>query len=165
MKAIGVAEFGQFLDGETSLDFAIGAAQVATRQYAKRQYTWFAHQPPANWPRFDRPLDQPDAMDEALALTGDGTGVPVLAWGSAEDRVGFFGPILAVIPVDSLKEAVDIANDTEYGLAASVFTANGSRALRAARALRAGRSAERRAGPDRLCEYSLPGRPDCSARW
>lgn len=53
-------------------------------------------------------------------------------------REEIFGPILAVIPVDSLKEAVAIANDTEYGLAASVFTANGSRALRVARALRAG---------------------------
>lgn len=49
-----------------------------------------------------------------------------------------FGPILAVITVDSLKEAVAIANETEYGLTASVFTGNGKRAMRAARALRAG---------------------------
>jgi len=53
-------------------------------------------------------------------------------------REEIFGPILAVIPVDSLKDAVAIANDTDYGLAASVFTANGKRAMRAARALRAG---------------------------
>lgn len=49
-----------------------------------------------------------------------------------------FGPIMTVIVVDSLDEAIAVANDTEYGLAASVFTANGKRALRAARALRAG---------------------------
>ena len=49
-----------------------------------------------------------------------------------------FGPIMSVIVVDSLDEAIAVANDTDYGLAASVFTANGKRALRAARALRAG---------------------------
>jgi hypothetical protein len=38
------------------------------------------------------------SMDEALALTGDGTGVPVLAWAAGEDRVGFFGPIVAEVP-------------------------------------------------------------------
>jgi 4-(gamma-glutamylamino)butanal dehydrogenase len=53
-------------------------------------------------------------------------------------REEIFGPVLAVITVDSLKEAVDVANDTEYGLCASVFAGNGKRALRAARAIRAG---------------------------
>ncbi|SAK66505.1 aldehyde dehydrogenase [Caballeronia calidae] len=53
-------------------------------------------------------------------------------------REEIFGPVLVVITVDSLKEAVDVANDTEYGLAASVFAGNGKRALRAARAIRAG---------------------------
>jgi gamma-glutamyl-gamma-aminobutyraldehyde dehydrogenase len=53
-------------------------------------------------------------------------------------REEIFGPILSVITVNSLQEAIGIANDTDYGLAASVFAGNGKRALRAARALRAG---------------------------
>ncbi|PRD37119.1 UNVERIFIED_CONTAM: puuC [Trichonephila clavipes] len=49
-----------------------------------------------------------------------------------------FGPILTVIPVGSFEEAIAVANETDYGLAASIFTANGKRALRGARMLRAG---------------------------
>ncbi|MGA0614191.1 aldehyde dehydrogenase [Paracoccus sp. KR1-242] len=49
-----------------------------------------------------------------------------------------FGPILTLIPVSSFEEAIAVANDTDYGLAASIFTANGKRALRGARMLRAG---------------------------
>ena len=49
-----------------------------------------------------------------------------------------FGPILTVISVGSFEEAIAVANDTNYGLAASIFTANGKRALRGARMLRAG---------------------------
>jgi gamma-glutamyl-gamma-aminobutyraldehyde dehydrogenase len=53
-------------------------------------------------------------------------------------REEIFGPILTVITVGSLQEAIAIANDTDYGLTASIFTANGKRAVRAARALKAG---------------------------
>lgn len=53
-------------------------------------------------------------------------------------REEIFGPVLGVFTVDSLQAAVALANDTDYGLAASVFTGNGTRALRAARAIRAG---------------------------
>ena len=53
-------------------------------------------------------------------------------------REEVFGPVLAVITVRSTEEAIAIANDTDYGLAASVFSANGKRALRAAREIRAG---------------------------
>jgi gamma-glutamyl-gamma-aminobutyraldehyde dehydrogenase len=49
-----------------------------------------------------------------------------------------FGPILTVISVGSFEEAIAVANATDYGLAASIFTANGKRALRGARMLRAG---------------------------
>ncbi len=49
-----------------------------------------------------------------------------------------FGPVLTVIPVDSDEEAVAIANDTRYGLAASLYTCDLSKAHRIARQLRAG---------------------------
>ena len=67
MRAIGVREIGGYLRGERTLDEAVAAAQQATRRYAKRQYTWFAHQPPADWPRFREPLDL-DRLGDALAL-------------------------------------------------------------------------------------------------
>ena len=49
-----------------------------------------------------------------------------------------FGPVLSVIEVASEAEAIELANDTAYGLAASVFTGNVRRAIRAAREIRAG---------------------------
>ena len=51
MRAIGVPEIASHLKGELALDEAIAAGQQATRNYAKRQYTWFRRQPPENWPR------------------------------------------------------------------------------------------------------------------
>jgi len=67
MRAIGVRELSAYLLGECSLDQAAAAGQQATRRYAKRQYTWFAHQPPADWPRFKEALDV-ERLGEALAL-------------------------------------------------------------------------------------------------
>ncbi|RMR16143.1 Aldehyde dehydrogenase protein [Pseudomonas amygdali pv. ulmi] len=49
-----------------------------------------------------------------------------------------FGPVLSVLTFDSDEEAIQIANDTPYGLAAAVWTANISRAHLTAKALRAG---------------------------
>lgn len=40
-----------------------------------------------------------------------------------------FGPVLALIKVDSLEKAIEIANDVEFGLSASIFTTNISKAL------------------------------------
>jgi tRNA dimethylallyltransferase len=67
MRGIGVRELSRYLLGENSLDEAVAAGRQATRRYAKRQYTWFAHQPPAEWPRFREALDL-DRLAEALAL-------------------------------------------------------------------------------------------------
>ena len=53
-------------------------------------------------------------------------------------REEIFGPVLSVLTFDSFDEAIALANDTEYGLAASIFTANVKRAIRGARAIRAG---------------------------
>jgi aldehyde dehydrogenase (NAD+) len=53
-------------------------------------------------------------------------------------RQEVFGPVLAVMPFESEDEAVAIANDTEYGLGAGVYTTDGRRAFRLARRLRAG---------------------------
>ena len=50
MKAVGVREFGGHLRGETTLNQAMTAARQATRNYAKRQLTWFRNQTP-DWPR------------------------------------------------------------------------------------------------------------------
>ena len=64
MRAIGVPEIAAFLRGESSREAMIAAGQQATRRYAKRQYTWFARQPPPSWPRFTEPLE----VGPALAL-------------------------------------------------------------------------------------------------
>jgi betaine-aldehyde dehydrogenase len=58
-----------------------------------------------------------------------------------DDRVAreeVFGPVAAVIPFEDEADAVRIANDTPYGLSGSLWTENGARALRVARALETG---------------------------
>ena len=53
MRAIGVREIAAFLAGETDREAMIAAGQQATRNYAKRQYTWFRRQPPDEWARME----------------------------------------------------------------------------------------------------------------
>lgn len=52
LRAIGVPEISAMLRGEIGRAEAIARGQAATRQYAKRQYTWFRNQSPADWPRW-----------------------------------------------------------------------------------------------------------------
>ena len=53
-------------------------------------------------------------------------------------REEIFGPVLGVIPFDDEEEAVGIANDTQFGLAAGIWTQDIDRAMRMMRAIRAG---------------------------
>ncbi|MGX7952500.1 tRNA (adenosine(37)-N6)-dimethylallyltransferase MiaA [Tsuneonella sp. HG249] len=57
MRAIGVREIASWLHSETTREEAIGSGQLATRQYAKRQATWFRHQAPDEWLRLDAQSD------------------------------------------------------------------------------------------------------------
>jgi tRNA dimethylallyltransferase len=57
MKAIGVRELQSAIAGIIPFDAAIERAKIATRQYAKRQATWFRHQFGSEWHRISLPAD------------------------------------------------------------------------------------------------------------
>jgi acyl-CoA reductase-like NAD-dependent aldehyde dehydrogenase len=88
------------------------------------------------------------AGDAPVAIKGrapDGAGFwfppTVLAPVSNDDRAAreeIFGPVACVIPFRDEDEAVRLANDTIYGLSGSVWTRNGAKALRVARAIETG---------------------------
>ena len=79
---------------------------------------------------------------EVLAGALDGPVCPVILdvpqAGSSLAAEEIFGPVLVVHSVKSLDEAVQLANATPYGLSASIFSANMKKAVRAARAIKAG---------------------------
>ena len=88
------------------------------------------------------PDDAPVAI-RGSAPAGPGYWFPptVLAPVSNDDRAAaeeIFGPVACVIPFDSEEDAVQSANDTIYGLSGSIWTRDGARALRVARALETG---------------------------
>jgi acyl-CoA reductase-like NAD-dependent aldehyde dehydrogenase len=77
------------------------------------------------------------------APAGPGFWVPptVVLSDSPDERIWreeVFGPVVAVMPFDDEADAVARANDTDYGLAGSIFTADVARALRVARGVQAG---------------------------
>ncbi len=80
---------------------------------------------------------------EKQAEWGDGWFLPLTVYVDATNdmriaREEVFGPVLVVIPFEDEAEAIRIANDTEYGLAAGIWTQNLSRAHRVAAAVEAG---------------------------
>ncbi len=68
MRAIGVREIAALISGQMTRTEALAAAQLATRQYAKRQSTWFRNQPPPEWQRIDPQLDMHLISNLAIKL-------------------------------------------------------------------------------------------------
>jgi tRNA dimethylallyltransferase len=67
MRAIGVREIAADLEGTLTREQALEAGRTATRQYAKRQTTWFSRQPPPEWVRFTE-APEGEAVERALSL-------------------------------------------------------------------------------------------------
>jgi tRNA dimethylallyltransferase len=63
MRAIGVPEIAAWLAGGIEADDVVAAGSQATRNYAKRQFTWFRRQPPPQWPRI-----HPDWKSESIDI-------------------------------------------------------------------------------------------------
>ena len=68
MRAIGVPDLADMLGGKITENDAISRGKLATRQYAKRQYTWFRNQPPAEWPRLTESLNSDNISKFATLL-------------------------------------------------------------------------------------------------
>jgi len=83
-----------------------------------------------------------DPVFRGDAPNGPGFWFPcTLVEASNDDRVAreeVFGPVAAVIPFAGEEEAIRLANDTPYGLSGSIWTENGARGLRVARAIDTG---------------------------
>jgi len=87
------------------------------------------------------------ARAEKLGISAGGRAADNMVEPTVVDGVGpqhalfreeIFGPVLAVTTFHTVEEAIALANDTPYGLAASVYTSHLNRAIRLARAIRAG---------------------------
>jgi aldehyde dehydrogenase (NAD+) len=120
--------------------------------------------PVVSQPQFDKIQRLIQAgLDEGAAVAIGGTGrpdglsrgyyvKPTVFGGVRNDmtiaREEIFGPVLSILPYDSEGEAVEIANDTHYGLSGYVSSGNPERARRVAKQLRSGNVHVNGAGPD-----------------
>ena len=78
------------------------------------------------------PADQPDGWFVSPTVFADVDNASRIA------QEEIFGPVLAVIPYETEQQAIDIANDSEYGLGGTVWSADAERATDIARAIQSG---------------------------
>ncbi|MGR6328320.1 tRNA (adenosine(37)-N6)-dimethylallyltransferase MiaA [Sphingomonas sp. XXL09] len=69
-RAIGVPPIAAWLQGRSTRAAALAQVQMDTRRYAKRQYTWFRHQPPSNWVAAKDSVDLTTEIDRLLSNPG-----------------------------------------------------------------------------------------------
>ena len=86
--------------------------------------------------RFDGAQNLPDSNKDGLFF--EPTIIECQSQNQQIVDTELFGPVLAVLRFKDEAEAIKLANDTKYGLAAGVFTQNSARSLRVSKALRAG---------------------------
>jgi tRNA dimethylallyltransferase len=68
MRAIGVREITAMIEAPETMAEHSNRARIATRQFAKRQFTWFRNQSPSAWPRFEQQLDNDSINDLVIKL-------------------------------------------------------------------------------------------------
>ena len=135
MVATGLAErFAKLTAGPHDADLDLGAL-INPRQ-KERVAGYVAAAEEAGIPVLARGRIAPDAPESGWYFA------PVL-FGSVDPQAALaqeevFGPVLALFPFEDEEEAVRLANGTEYGLVASVWTKDGARQHRVAKRVRAG---------------------------
>ncbi|WP_281689774.1 aldehyde dehydrogenase family protein [Pseudonocardia thermophila] len=130
VAAVGTLRVGRSSDERTQIGPIVSAAQLAKVQGYVRSATVAGAQVHGAQRLDHDPFAAGTFMAPGL-ITGADHQLPV-------SREEIFGPVGVVLPFDDEDEAVAIANDTSYGLAAGIWTTDGKRALRVARRIRAG---------------------------
>ena len=113
-------------DGAAGLEGAARARDRATRRSARRRPSW----PSAAGARTDPALQKGYFVEPTIFYDVDNAATIA--------REEIFGPVMAVIPFDDEAEALRIANDTPYGLAAAVWSRDIFKCLRMVKRLQAG---------------------------
>lgn len=162
-EAVKAAAFGAFMNqGQIcmSTERIIPVAAIAdefARRFAEKARSMSSGDPREGKTPLGAVVDR-RTVDHVNGLIDDAVsgGARVLAGGKAESvvmpatvlagvtpkmklyREESFGPVVAIIPAKDETDAIRIANDSEYGLSAAIFTGNAARGLRVARQIRSG---------------------------